>query len=140
MTIGVLHDCSVTWLWDAFSTVNTPDIVKKSFEMCCVRSFNLSYQSLTSYAAQEKLRNLKNNEPEFWDKLIKQTEEEEKDDYGIDILKDEAELDGLPEGDDTDVLCSSVIADMLSGNTHTGFEKPVGVLTSKGEADVKTTV
>ena len=27
--IGVLRDRSITWLWDAFTTVNKPDIVKK---------------------------------------------------------------------------------------------------------------
>lgn len=100
-----------------------------------MRGFNLSYQSLTSYTAQEKLRNLKNDEPEFWDELTRQTGEKAKDGDGIEVLGDEAELDGLPEGDDTDVLCSSVIADMLSGNIHTGSERPVGVLTSKGEVE-----
>lgn len=100
-----------------------------------MRGFNLSYQSLTSYTAREKLRNLKNDEPEFWDELTRQTGEKAKDGDGIEVLGDEAELDGLPEGDDTDVLCSSVIADMLSGNIHTGSERPVGVLTSKGEVE-----
>ncbi|KAG1826112.1 uncharacterized protein BJ212DRAFT_1475451 [Suillus subaureus] len=115
-----------------FNTVNTPDIVKKLFEMYYAYNFNLSYQSLTSYAAREKLRNLKNNEPEFWDELTRQ-EGEEKDDGGME-LDDEARLDGLPEGDDTDVPCSSVVADILSGDIHTGFKEPVRALTSKGEA------
>ncbi|KAG1872308.1 hypothetical protein DFJ58DRAFT_635311, partial [Suillus subalutaceus] len=67
--IGILRDCSVTWLWDAFTTVNKSDIVKKAFEMCHVHTFNLSFESLTSYAVREKLRSLKVDDPQFWDEL-----------------------------------------------------------------------
>ncbi|KAG1724689.1 uncharacterized protein EDB91DRAFT_1087362 [Suillus paluster] len=54
----------ITWLWDAFMTVNKPDIVKKS---------------LTSYAVREKLRNLKVDDPQFWEELTSHTPQEMKD-------------------------------------------------------------
>lgn len=105
--------------------------------MCHVRGFNLSYQSLTSYSAREKLRNLKQDNPEFWNELTCQNQDQMKDGDDIETLGDEGEL-GSPDGvvlDDTDVSCSSVIADMLSGIIRAGNEKPFGALTSNGEAE-----
>lgn len=42
--------------------------------MCCVHEFNLSYASLTSFAACEKLCQLKHTDPEFWTELTESCE------------------------------------------------------------------
>src|SRR6266540_1116773 len=41
----------------------------QAFEMCEVRGWNLSYACLTGYAARSKLRELRDTDPKFWDKL-----------------------------------------------------------------------
>ncbi|KAG1737086.1 uncharacterized protein EDB91DRAFT_1055267 [Suillus paluster] len=53
--VAVMRNRSVTWMWDTFKTVGKPIIVKKAFEMCRIREFNLSYESLTGFAARDKL-------------------------------------------------------------------------------------
>ncbi|KAF8805765.1 hypothetical protein BYT27DRAFT_7103779, partial [Phlegmacium glaucopus] len=42
----------------------------KSFKMCHVRGWNLSYESLTSFDARNKLRELKVDDPVFWNELL----------------------------------------------------------------------
>ena len=37
--------------------------------MCRVNGWNLSYESLTSFEARKKLRDLKVDDPEFWNEL-----------------------------------------------------------------------
>ncbi|KAG1793278.1 uncharacterized protein HD556DRAFT_1443709 [Suillus plorans] len=132
----------MTWLWDAFTTVDKSDIVKKAFEMCRVRTFNLLYESLTSYAVREKLRNLKVDDPQFWDELTSHTPQETKDstptenENDTEILGEAAETDSTDPSNDTDVPCVSVIADML-GNVSSvqGVEKLNERLISRADAE-----
>ncbi|KAF8193422.1 hypothetical protein BJ912DRAFT_241100 [Pholiota molesta] len=63
--LKTVRDRSVTWLWNAYRAVNHVNLVRKAFEMCTVRGWNLSYSSLTSFEAREKLRNLKEEDREF---------------------------------------------------------------------------
>ena len=37
--------------------------------MCCTGKFNMSYKSLTGYEARQKLCDLKETDPKFWDQL-----------------------------------------------------------------------
>ncbi|PPR06566.1 hypothetical protein CVT24_001800 [Panaeolus cyanescens] len=67
--LGVVRDWSARWLWNAYNVINRPDLVKKAFEGCKVRSWDLSYECLTSFRAREKLRNLKHENPQFWAEL-----------------------------------------------------------------------
>ncbi|KAG1785206.1 uncharacterized protein HD556DRAFT_1450956 [Suillus plorans] len=122
--IGILRDRSVTWLWDAFTTVNKSDIVKKAFEMCHVHTFNLSYER-------------------FWDELMCHAHQETKDstptenENDTEILGEAAETDSTDPSDDTNVpYGASVIADML-GNVSSvqGVEKLNGRLISKADAE-----
>jgi hypothetical protein len=58
--------------------------------MCRTGKFNLSYQSLTSFTAREKLRNLKSTNPEFWQELTTVAHQTIPDDDIID--EDDAEV------------------------------------------------
>ncbi|KAG1749219.1 hypothetical protein EDB19DRAFT_1904732 [Suillus lakei] len=122
--------------------INKPDIVKKAFEMRHVHTFNLSYKSLTSYAVQEKLRNLKVNDPQFWEELTSHAPQEMKDsttsknENESEIPGEAVEIYGADPSDDTNVPCASIIADML-GNAPSveGVEKLNGRLISNTEAE-----
>ncbi|KAF9545738.1 hypothetical protein CPC08DRAFT_617741, partial [Agrocybe pediades] len=61
--IATLRNHSVTWLWNMYRAVNNPALVKKAFELCRVREWNLSFENLTSFEAQERLRNLRTTDP-----------------------------------------------------------------------------
>ncbi|CAK5283597.1 unnamed protein product [Mycena citricolor] len=68
-TKPVLRGRSVGWLWDAFQIISDAELVKKAFALCQAGAFNLSYESLTSFEIRERLRNLKANDPDFWEEL-----------------------------------------------------------------------
>ncbi|KAF8835884.1 hypothetical protein BDN67DRAFT_886033, partial [Paxillus ammoniavirescens] len=58
---GVLHDCSVHWIVEAYKSFNNPALVKKAFLHCKADSnntFNLSFESLTSVDALQVLCDL----------------------------------------------------------------------------------
>lgn len=110
--------------------------------MCHVHTFNLSYESLTSYAVREKLRSLKVDDPQFWDELTSHAPQETEDstptenENDTEILGKAVETDGTDPSDDTDVPCASVIANML-GNVSSvqGVEKLNGRLILKADAE-----
>ncbi|KIK78901.1 hypothetical protein PAXRUDRAFT_162783, partial [Paxillus rubicundulus Ve08.2h10] len=45
---GILHDHSINWFVKAYHTINKPELINKSFSLCKVQNFNLSFTSLTS--------------------------------------------------------------------------------------------
>ncbi|KAF6740974.1 hypothetical protein DFP72DRAFT_750956, partial [Ephemerocybe angulata] len=69
VTLPVVRDQSVRWLWNAFNAINNKDLVQKSFKNCVARDWDLSYERLTSHEAKETLRNLRTTNPEFWKEL-----------------------------------------------------------------------
>lgn len=87
--------------------------------MCRTGDFNLSYDSLTSYEARQKLRNLKTTDSEFWDELTR------KSAAGLiiadedNVAEDEENTDPFFE-DDSDLPCDAIISTVLGTN-------PVGV-------------
>ena len=87
--------------------------------MCRTGSFNLSYESLTSYEARQKLRDLKSSDPEFWAELARKTTPDHNteitaaaDDDNEDFVEDDENIDPLFE-DDSDLPCNVVIASVL---------------------------
>lgn len=90
--IAVLRDRSPSWIIDC---PNTKDI--QAFEMCTVRGFNLSFESLTGFKARGRLRDLKNADPEFW-----------------------KELTGSNEQDVAEIACAAIVADVLGQNVPSG--------------------
>src|SRR4051794_41059165 len=78
--------------------------------MCRVRGFNLSYQSLTSFEAREKLRNLKSTDPEFYAELVAGTNCDEVK-QGDTVQEDDPEVLGIGDvDDDSNLPCKAVIA------------------------------
>ncbi|KAF5341984.1 hypothetical protein D9611_001844 [Ephemerocybe angulata] len=69
--VGPLRDKSVQWLWNGYNAINKPELVKKAFANCIVpgRDLDLSYETLTSFKVRERLRNLKNEDPVFYEEL-----------------------------------------------------------------------
>ncbi|KAN0105519.1 hypothetical protein V8E52_010958 [Russula decolorans] len=99
-------DKRVEWLWDAYKTLNNEKTVKKAFEMCRTKEWNLSYNCLTGFTARERLRNLKAYDPEFYNELMANRVPEETTEYPEDdktLTKDE-------EGDDSDLPIETVVA------------------------------
>ena len=76
------------------------DPFRQAFEMCRVRQWNLSYGSLTSYEAREKLRTLKTEESVFWGELTASTTHDFPDPEGH-IEEDKESVDDEDDkGDD----------------------------------------
>jgi hypothetical protein len=104
--VEVWRDRSVRWLWNAYNTLNEEKTVKKAFEMCQTKEWNLSYNCLTGFATCERLRNLKADDPEFYDELMANCIPKETTEYPEDdemLTKDE-------EGDDSDLPIAMVVA------------------------------
>ncbi|KAG2130398.1 hypothetical protein DEU56DRAFT_740628 [Suillus clintonianus] len=134
--VAIMCDRSVTWMWDAFKTVGKPIIVKKAFEMCRVREYNLSYESLTGFAARDKLRKLKSEDPHFWEELTKVQPQETTDTTNTnEDIETEVDLYDDTSFDDTDVPCAVVIADMVGACVAAGIERVDGRLGSKTDAE-----
>src|SRR5947209_7929092 len=84
----------------------------KAFEMCQVKDFCFSYDSLTSHVACERLWVLRMTDPDFYVELttgtaakkVPESEEEESEDTDV-------ELDDLE--DDSNLLCDVVVARVL---------------------------
>jgi hypothetical protein len=104
--------------------------------MSRVRQWNLSYGSLTSFEAREKLRTLKTEEPVFWGELTASTthdlpgreEHAEEDKEKID--------DDNDKGDDSSLEMSALLSTLVTGevarNVSIGGD---GGLVSQNEAN-----
>ncbi|KAG2130969.1 uncharacterized protein EDB93DRAFT_1108195 [Suillus bovinus] len=134
--VAIMRNKSVTWMWDTFKTVGKPIIVKKAFEMCYVCEFNLSYESLTGFPAQDKLRKLKSEDPEFWEELTKVKPQEMTDPTKTnEDVETEVDLYNDTSFDDTDVPCAAAIADMVGAGVAAGIERVDGRLGSKTDTE-----
>jgi hypothetical protein len=86
-------------------------IPEQAWELCRTGHFNLSYASLTSYEARQKLCDLKSADPEFWQQLT-----QKKVMYSVVVGEDvaEDEVDGAAVfEDDSDIPCEAIIANTL---------------------------
>jgi hypothetical protein len=94
--------------------------------MCRTGKFNMSYESLTSYEARQKLRDLKETDPKFWDQLTQKAAPDVDIPANKHIAEDEDATDPLFE-DDSDLPCDAVVANVLGS-------QPAGVrLTTSGD-------
>src|ERR1700679_3769314 len=94
--------------------------------MCRTGKFNMSYESLTSYEARQKLRDLKETDPKFWDQLTQKAALDVDIPANKHIAEDEDATDPLFE-DDSDLPCDEVVANVLGS-------QPAGVrLTTFGD-------
>lgn len=65
--------------------------------MCRVKEFNLSRECLTGFAVREKLRNLEDSDPAFYEELMKasappKAEQYDEDSLDTDIFDDDSDL------------------------------------------------
>ncbi|KAI1788297.1 hypothetical protein LXA43DRAFT_894908 [Ganoderma leucocontextum] len=121
--IGVLRDRSVTWIWNAFNTLNDPRIVKKAFEQCAIGDLNLSYESLTSREARDRLRDLKITDRAFWDELTAYDRQDEVPAEDAVVPEDSVEEEsGETTGleDDSNIPVDALIALVVDGIAPTG--------------------
>jgi hypothetical protein len=100
--------------------------------MCQTKDWNLSYNCLTGFPARERLRNLKEDDPEFYDELMANHVPEETTEYPEDdetLITDE-------DGDDSDLPMETVIAHAVELDMATSVEETAdGNLASKTLAD-----
>ncbi|KDR65330.1 hypothetical protein GALMADRAFT_284170 [Galerina marginata CBS 339.88] len=69
-TLGVLRDHSVHWMWNSYQApLNNEELVKKAFEGCVVREWNLSTACVISFEGREALRQMAKANPKFWAEL-----------------------------------------------------------------------
>jgi hypothetical protein len=96
--------------------------------MCHTGEFNLSYQSLTSFTARKKLRNLKSTNPEFWQELTTVAHQTIPD--GDIIDKDDTEAADARFDDDSDPPCDAIIKHVIHGQQIDSFRDRAGHLAS----------
>ncbi|KDN42214.1 hypothetical protein RSAG8_06881, partial [Rhizoctonia solani AG-8 WAC10335] len=63
-----LRNRSINWMLLAYNTLNKPEIIKKAFSLCAIPNteFNLSYESLSSWAACQAILDLRSTNPELY--------------------------------------------------------------------------
>lgn len=82
-------------------------MILQAFALCQAGDFNLSYESLTSFAVREKLRNFKTTDPDFWAELSQGTASQ-VDEGNQTLLEDE--IDEEPGFDGVvNLPCNAVI-------------------------------
>ncbi|KAF4617264.1 hypothetical protein D9613_005664 [Agrocybe pediades] len=132
--IATLRNRSVTWLWNAYRTINKPELVTRAFELCRVRGWNLSFKSLTSFEAREKLRGLRTADPVFWEELNSAGERGlPAENTVVDEDMEADTLGGDELGDDSSYSVPEVINAVL--NVGGGPEGQVGVLVPSNLAE-----
>lgn len=97
--------------------------------MCSVRDFNLSYASLTSFPARERLRKLKETDPEFWTELTT-SKEKEPVETGENVAEDDMEAETAAFDDDSDVPITALVDFVVSGQPKEGVKVQEGGLRS----------
>jgi hypothetical protein len=100
--------------------------------MCRTKEWNLSYNCLTGFTARERLRNLKADDPEFYDELMANHVPEET----TECPEDDETLATDEEGDDSDLSMETVMAHAVDLDTTNGVEETAdGNLASNTLAD-----
>ncbi len=114
--IASLRDRTVNWLVTAFKHINKPEIVKKAFEKCESGVFNLSFESITSAAALQELRNVQLNDPERWAKV--NLRPKPQDELEGDFSNEDRENELLDDADD-----SALTMDALQTRTRRNLNR-----------------
>ncbi|KAJ7196687.1 hypothetical protein GGX14DRAFT_672342 [Mycena pura] len=110
--IGPLRQACVHWLWDAYTIINNPALVKKAFAMCKVREWDLSYECLTSPRIRSRLRKEQSEKTAFWDELQSNTlPADDENDVAEDQMP-RVDMDEEDGPDDSDISPGAVIADV----------------------------
>ena len=77
-----------------------------------MRTWNLSYESLTSFDAREKLRSLKAEDPMFWDELTMNKQDTNLPEPDADVPEDDMDAELACDsgfGDDSSVTIADVV-------------------------------
>ena len=127
-TIGTLCDRSMGWIVKAIHEIGKKELIMKvrtylarfhifnaatpkAFELCCVRNFNLSQQSLMSPEALAALCELPKSNPALYQELVGLDEPVEEPVRLEDEFSDDVE-------DASDIPVDVVLALVASGSTH----------------------
>ena len=110
----------------------------QAFEKCVVRQWNLSFNCLTSVAAHARLCELKETDPEFWEKLTNHSAENlvpaENKPQPEDIVDPEDVM--VDDLDDSDVPIGVIVQELTEKNVCKGFVvADTGVLVANWEAE-----
>ena len=158
-SVTVLRDRSVTWIWEAYQALNKEHIVKnvrfscqdpdsrsslylQAFQKCAVGDFNLSFESLRSREARDRLRELKVTDRELWDELTAYDRIDPVPGSDTAVPEDKGAEEDTEEGveDDSNVPLDAVIAHVVGNHSFAGIRilPESGVLASSGEAELST--
>lgn len=99
--------------------------VLQAFAMCKTGNFNLSYESLTSFEAREKIFNLHQTDPKFWSELMAGKTGEPV--VGGDVEEDNMEREAA-DLDDSAVDGDDVVANVVLGMVPSGAVVKAGGL------------
>ncbi|KAF8602266.1 hypothetical protein BDV93DRAFT_607690 [Ceratobasidium sp. AG-I] len=108
---------SVNWILEGYNAINKPELVQKAFALCAVpeTEFNLSYESLTSHAAQQAILNLRASDLNIYASITSGTQAIAAGNDSQVVLEDIPALHSLEDdisdlGDHTvDKLCELVL-------------------------------
>lgn len=94
--------------------------ILQAFEMCRAGEFNLSHESLVCLNAHEKLCNLKQTNPAFWNELT-EGQRQKPAIVGV-VMEDNMDTECEHHMDDSDLMCNIVVANTVHGNTPAGVQ------------------
>lgn len=105
--------------------VKTTDKWWKAFEKCIARQWNLSYDCLTGVAMRCELRELRDNDPKFWEELT--TKKTQVPPESVPQPEDEdMDLEDVEPLDDCNVTLQAVIEEIVKGKVRKGYVKVGG--------------
>ncbi|KAJ6491004.1 hypothetical protein C8R45DRAFT_1137955 [Mycena sanguinolenta] len=103
----------IEWLWSAYSLINDPVLVKKSFALCKMCEWDLSYECLTSPRIRKRLRDEESQNTVFWQELQASRANGGLPSGTKKFAEDDEDHDGDEGPDDSDVSVAAVIADVV---------------------------
>ncbi|KAG2039925.1 hypothetical protein BDR03DRAFT_1008601 [Suillus americanus] len=107
--LPTLHDRSVQWLLNGYHAINKPKIIKQAFASCRAGPFfNLSFDSLTSREALQRLWDVQKNEPDLWTKISTHQYKLAKRDDMVDTDQEPAFTDDADTLDGSDVAVEAI--------------------------------
>ncbi|KAG1787671.1 uncharacterized protein HD556DRAFT_1448519 [Suillus plorans] len=117
MTLPTLHDHSVQWLLNEYHTISKPKVIKQAFASChAVPSFNLSFDSLMSCKALQRLRDVQKNEPDIWIKILTYQYKFSEQHGVVDADEEPAFTDNTDTLDGSDVAIKAILQHIADGS------------------------
>ncbi|KAJ7744394.1 hypothetical protein B0H16DRAFT_1463270 [Mycena metata] len=114
-----LRDASVGWIWEGYKAIQNKELILKAWAMCLVRGgLNLSFDCMTSFETNQRLVNLRNDNPKLWNDLQTKSSRDYCPGDDEEVAEDlEAHEDEEMGGDDSEIPTHEVVQHVVTKKT-----------------------